>query len=491
MSSIRDGATLARPRDLFIDGGWTTPSSDAVIRVVDPATEEPWLEVAAAQPADMDHAIASSRAAFDWGPWPRMSHLERATYLRALGDRLRRRLGPAAAMWPRESGILYSTALTELARIPAIFGVYADLATDYPFHERVDPTGGGEFGMLIREPVGVVGAIVPWNSPMFLIAHKVAPALLAGCTVILKAAPEAPAEAYLLAEAAEEVGLPRGVLNVITADRAVSERLVRDYRVDKISFTGSTAAGRRIASLSGERIARVTLELGGKSAAVILDDADIAATANSLAGAACTNAGQVCSSLTRIIVRRRHQEDMVGALKEAFSRMRVGDPFEPDVNMGPLATERQRDRIEGLVAAGIAEGATLACGGSRPKDLDKGFFFEPTVFANVDNSQSIAREEIFGPVLSVIPADSEEHAVSLANDSIYGLNASVFTPDVSRARDIAGRLRCGTVGHNAFRTDFGIAAGGFKQSGLGREGGREGLLNYLETKTMILDADPG
>ncbi len=260
--------------------------------------------------------------------------------------------------------------------------------------------------------------------------------------------------------------------------------------VDKITFTGSTAAGRRIASICGERIARCTLELGGKSAAVILDDVDIPTAAATLARAECMMTGQVCSSLTRIVVSRNRHDEMVEALASAFSQVRVGDPFDATTQMGPLVAERQRDRVEGYIAKGKAAGATLATGGGRPEHLDRGYYLEPTVFGNVDNSWAIAQEEIFGPVLSVIPAADEEQAVEIANDTIYGLNASVFTNDVDRARQVAGRLRSGTVGHNAFRTDFSVSFGGFKQSGIGREGGTEGLLPFLETKTVILDGRP-
>ncbi|BBG03882.1 MULTISPECIES: aldehyde dehydrogenase family protein [Pseudonocardia] len=338
--------------------------------------------------------------------------------------------------------------------------------------------------------MGVVGAIVPWNAPMNLITWKLAPALIAGCTVVLKLSPEAPGAGYLVAEVAEEIGLPPGVVNVLTADREVSELLVRDPRVDKIAFTGSTAAGRRIASICGERIARCTLELGGKSAAVILDDADLDAAAAALARAECYLSGQVCSSLTRIVVTRDRHDELVEALAARFSAIAVGDPFDAATQMGPLAVRRQRDRVEGFIATGIDEGARLVTGGGRPKHLDRGWFVEPTVFADVDNSSTIAREEIFGPVLSVVPAADEDDAVRIANDTIYGLNASVFTPDVARARAVAGRIRSGTVGHNGFRTDFSVGFGGFKQSGIGREGGVEGLRSYLENKTVILDGVP-
>jgi aldehyde dehydrogenase (NAD+) len=293
-----------------------------------------------------------------------------------------------------------------------------------------------------------------------------------------------------MAEIAEDIELPPGVLNVVTADREVSELLVRDHRVDKIAFTGSTAAGRKIGSICGERIARCTLELGGKSAALILDDADIGAAAAALARAECMMSGQVCSSLTRIVVPRNRHDEFADALAARFSAVQVGDPFDAATQMGPLAMERQRDRVEGYIAKGIEEGATLVTGGGRPKHLRRGYYIEPTVFANVDNKQVIAQEEIFGPVLSVIPADDDSQAIDIANDTIYGLNAAVFTPDVARAREVAAELRSGTVGHNNFRMDLGTAFGGFKQSGIGREGGREGLLPYLETKTVLLDEAP-
>jgi acyl-CoA reductase-like NAD-dependent aldehyde dehydrogenase len=260
--------------------------------------------------------------------------------------------------------------------------------------------------------------------------------------------------------------------------------------VDKITFTGSTAAGRRIASICGERVARCTLELGGKSAAVILDDMDLETAARSLSRAECILSGQVCSSLTRIVVTRSRHDELVEALAGMFSQVRVGDPFDPQSQMGPLAASRQRDRVEGYIARGVADGATLATGGGRPKGMDRGWYVEPTVFGNVDNRSVIAQEEIFGPVLSVIPAADEQDAIRIANDTIYGLNASVFTNDVNRAREVARQLRSGTVGHNAVRNDFGIAFGGFKQSGIGREGGREGLLPFLETKTVILEGRP-
>jgi aldehyde dehydrogenase (NAD+) len=490
MSLASETSVPIRHADRFFIGGqWVTPSSEATIKVIDSGTEELFFSVAEAQAADISRAVAAAREAFDTGPWPRLTHAERAGYLRAIGEELSKRTDDLGQIWPRESGVLHVIARGSGKGAQITFNAFADLADTFPFEEPAKPTTG-QFGLIVREPVGVVGAIIPWNAPMGLISNKVAPALLAGCTVILKSSPEAPGEGYLIAEAAEAVGLPPGVLNVVTADREVSELLVRDPNVDKISFTGSTAAGRRIASICGERIARCTLELGGKSAAVILDDMDIETAARTLSQAECFLSGQVCSSLTRIVVPRDRHDELVEALAGTFSQVRVGDPFDPQTQMGPLVASRQRDRVEGYIAKGIADGAKLATGGGRPKDIERGWFVEPTVFGNVDNHSVIAQEEIFGPVLSVVPAADEQDAIRVANDTIYGLNASVFTNDVNRAREVAGQLRSGTVGHNAFRTDFGIAFGGFKQSGIGREGGREGLLPFLETKTVILEGRP-
>jgi aldehyde dehydrogenase (NAD+) len=480
---------LRHPDRFFIDGEWIVPSSDATVDVIDSSTEQVYFRVPEAQATDMDRAVTAARRAFDQGPWPTMTHADRAEFLKGIAAGLRERAEDIGQIWPRESGALYLLARRSAAGTAGAFDYYADLAQSFPFEEEAQPTMG-EFGLLVREPVGVVGAIIPWNAPIGLITYKLAPALLAGCTVVLKCSPEAPGDAYVVAEIAEAIGLPAGVLNVVTADREVSELLVRDARVDKITFTGSTAAGQRIASICGARIARCTLELGGKSAALILDDMDLNEAASTLARAECTLSGQVCSSLTRIVVTRGRHDDLVAALASAFSKVRVGDPFDPATEMGPLVSSRQRDRVEGYIAKGVDQGAVLVTGGGRPKGLDRGYYVEPTVFANVDNSSAIAQEEIFGPVLSVIPADDEDHVVATANDTIYGLNASVFTKDVDRARQVARRLRSGTVGHNAFRTDFGIAFGGFKQSGIGREGGIEGLLPFLETKTVILEGIP-
>ncbi len=483
-------APISNPGQFYIDGQWVDPSTTHTIDVIEAATEERFFSVAEAEAADVARAVGAARRAFDDGPWPRMPPSRRAEFLRAIAQAAAKRSDDLVQLWPRETGVIAGIVPAVLQEVPGAFDYYADLADRYPFEQEVPTSSGEGFGMIVGEPVGVVGAIIPWNTPMHLAAWKLAPALLAGCTVIVKASPEAPGAAYVIAEIAEQVGLPRGVVNVLTADRDASEALVTDHRVDKITFTGSTAVGKRIAGIMAERIGRYTLELGGKSAAVVLDDMDIAAAADSLTGGACFVSGQICASLTRVIVARHRHDEMLEALAERFSRVKVGNPFDPSVQMGPLASRRQRERVEGYVQIGKDEGATLAFGGNRPKDLDRGWFIEPTVFGNVNNSSRIAQEEIFGPVISVIAAADEEDAIRIANDSVFGLNASVFTNDADRAREVARRLRAGTVGQNGNRADFGIGFGGFKQSGVGREGGVAGLLPYLENKTVVLDQKP-
>jgi betaine-aldehyde dehydrogenase len=323
-----------------------------------------------------------------------------------------------------------------------------------------------------------------------LTATKVAPALAAGCTVVLKASPEAPGHALLLAEIADQVGLPAGVLNVVTADRDASQALVEDERIDKVSFTGSSTTGKRIASIVGGRMGRFTMELGGKSAALVLDDYDVGTAATAIAKRAVDMTGQVCAALTRVIVSEPRHDQMVEALSAAFTGITVGDPFDKATKMGPLATARQRELVECHFADALAGGAVLATGGRRPAHLERGYYVEPTVYGRVQPSSRLACEEVFGPVLSVISARDEAHAVELANDTVFGLNNAVFTNDVDRAYQIARQLRSGTVGHNGMRVDYTIAFGGFKQSGVGREGGLEGLKPYTEVKTVVLQARP-
>jgi len=481
---------IAHADRFFIDGDWAAPSSDAQITVVNPATEEVFIRVAEAQQTDIGRAVTAARESFDRGPWPRMSHKERAGFLREIAQRLAVHTDRLADLWTGEVGIVRTLAGAFLAGAPGAFESYASLADSFPFEQRRTPQMGGNVGYLVREPVGVVAAIVPWNFPLLLAVHKIAPALLAGCTIVLKLSPEAPTSGYVMAEIAQEVGLPKGVFNVLTAERQVSEMLVRHPGVDKVSFTGSVAAGKKIAAICGERIARCTLELGGKSAAVVLDDYDLDTAAETLSAVTPLATGQVCAALTRVIVSAHRHDRLVDALATRFGKVMVGDPFQQETAMGPLAMARQRDRVEGYIAAGVKQGAQIATGGGRPPHLGRGYYIQPTVFAHVDNDMTIAREEIFGPVVSVIPAKNEAAAVAIANDSPFGLNASVFTHDAERAYRVARELRSGTVAHNAFRADYSIAFGGFKQSGIGREGGAEGLMPYLESKTVILDAEP-
>ncbi|ALJ21946.1 aldehyde dehydrogenase [Microbacterium sp. No. 7] len=481
---------LAHADRLFIDGEWVAPTGSGGFDVIDSATEQPFLRVAEASAADMDAAIAAARHAFDHTDWSFLEPAERAVYLRRLAEGLRARSEEMATYWTRQAGPLFAMSKGSIQRVPMVFEFYADLADSYPW---ITPGTSmmSEFAAVVSEPIGVVGAIVPWNTPLSLAGYKVAPALLTGCTVVLKLPPEAPGELLVLAEVAQEIGLPPGVLNVVTADREVSEQLVRDPRVDKIAFTGSSAVGKRIATICGERLARYTLELGGKSAAVVLDDYDLQKAAAAITGQEISLTGQNCSSLTRVIVSRRRHDELAEALGAAFGAVRVGDPFDPASQMGPLAMGRQQARVLEYVEKGVAEGATLVTGGRRPAHLERGYFVEPTVFANVDNRSTIAQEEIFGPVVSIIPADDEAHAIELANGTPFGLNSAVFTDDVERAWHVARRLRAGTVGHNGFKVEsLLLGFGGVKQSGFGREGGVQGVHPYIETKTVLLDGAP-
>ncbi len=479
---------LDHPDRLYINGQWVKPSGMGQIDVLDCSTEQVAATLADADSADGARAVAAAREAFDKGPWPRMSPQQRAGYLEKLAARFEELNDEFAKIWSVESGIVFKVAKPRIGLfLSGAFRQYAAMASTFAFSEdRKSVTGHRAYS--VQEPVGVVLAIVPWNGPAGLMAYKVAPALLAGCTIIIKSSPEAPCSAYLFAQMCHEIGLPPGVVNVITSDRQVSEELVHNPGVDKITFTGSTLAGRKIGAAAADRMARVTLELGGKSPAIVLEDFDVQLAAKTIGGSFFAYlSGQVCHSLTRILVPRARHDAMVDALCQVARSMVLGDAFADTTTTGPLANARQRETVENYVAKGLAEGATLAIGGSRPSHLHHGFFFEPTVFGNVDNRSTIAQEEIFGPVLCVIPYDTEADAIAMANDSIYGLNAAVFTNDAQRALDIARQLRSGSVGHNGSRTDFSIGFGGFKQSGIGREGGTEGLMAFMESKTIVMD----
>jgi betaine-aldehyde dehydrogenase len=385
----------------------------------------------------------------------------------------------------REMGCPISfSRLGQVMATNMVLDYYVRLAREYAFED----TRAGMLGPVIvrREPVGVVAAIVPWNVPQFVSVLKLGPALAAGATVVLKPAPETPLDALLLAEAVVEADLPAGVVNIVPAGREVGEYLVRHAGVDKVAFTGSTAAGRRIASICGEQLKRVTLELGGKSAAIVLDDADLNETVAGLLPAALMNTGQACVAQTRVLASRRRYADVVDALAQAVAALPVGDPMDPATFCGPLVARRQRDRVEGYIEIGKREGARLATGGGRPKGLDRGWYVEPTVFAGVDNQMRIAREEIFGPVIGVLSYDDEADALRIANDSDYGLSGTVWTTNVEHGLDIARRVRTGNYTVNGLLMDFSAPFGGFKCSGLGRELGPEGLTAYLEPKTIHL-----
>jgi acyl-CoA reductase-like NAD-dependent aldehyde dehydrogenase len=416
-----------------------------------------------------------------------MSHAERGAVVMKLAELLEQRTGQLANLWTEQVGGLASFAPIMTGGGTFQIRYFAGLASTYPFETRQPTSLGPGTAVIVREPVGVVAAICPWNAPYGIMAQKIGPALVAGCTVIMKPSPETPLEAYVIAECAEAAGLPPGVLNLVPANREASDHLVRNPGVDKVSFTGSTAAGRRIGQVCAGRVARVTLELGGKSAAIVLDDFPVEQAAKVLTSSICIMSGQVCATLSRVIVPRGKQQAFAEAFAEQMRAIRVGDPYDPATQMGPLAMERQLHRVQGYIEKGKAQGATLVTGGGRPKHLDRGYYIEPTLFANVDNRSTIAQEEIFGPVISMIAADSEDDAVRIANESIYGLNGAVFTNDREHAYRVGRRIRTGSFGQNGLKLDFAVPYGGFKQSGVGREGGPENFHAYTETKTILLD----
>jgi aldehyde dehydrogenase (NAD+) len=473
---------------LFIGGDWVDPEGTGTIEVISPVTEEVVGRVPDGTEADIDKAVAAARRAFDHGPWPRMTPAERGEILKAVATQITAEMGDMAEIITREMGspITFS-GMGQVLAPTMIFNYYADLATTYSFDEIRSGMLNPQV-LVTKEPVGVVGAIAPWNVPLFIAAAKLAPSLAAGCTVVYKPAPETPFDAFRLAEIFTEAGLPKGVLSVIPAGREVSEHLVTHEGVDKISFTGSGVGGKRIGGLCGERLKRCTLELGGKSAAIILDDADLAATMPQLLPNAIMNNGQACIAQTRILAPRSRYGEVVDALVSSVSAMKVGDPMDPATEVGPVVAERQRTRIEGFLESGREEGATVALGGGRP-DIAKGWYVEPTVFSDVDNKMRIAQEEIFGPVLVVIPYDGDDNAVEIANDSNYGLCGSVWTGDNDRGLGVARRVRTGTYMLNApVPIDFSTPFGGFKESGVGREFGPEGLESFLEMKSIALPA---
>lgn len=473
---------------LFIGGEWVAPSSTSVFDVISPTTEELVGRVPEAVDADIDRAVAVAREAFDHGPWPRMSPTERGAVLTKVAEVIRNDMQEIAELISNEMGspISWGT-LAQVLAPTMILDYYAGLGSTFAF----DTVRDGLMGpvMVSKEPVGVVAAITPWNVPLFLACAKLAPALLSGSTVVFKPAPETPLDANLLAELFADAGLPKGVLSVVPAGREVGEHLVNHPGVDKVSFTGSTVAGRKIGAACGANLKRFSLELGGKSAAIILDDADLATSLPLMMPNAIMNNGEACISLTRILAPRDRYSEVVDALVAQVAGIKVGDALDPTTEVGPLVAERQRDRVENYIRIGQEEGAKIATGGGRPAGLDTGWFVEPTVFVDVDNRMRIAQEEIFGPVLSVIPYDDDADAVRIANDSDYGLCGGVFTGDNERGLAVARQVRTGTYMVNSnIPIDFSSPFGGYKASGMGREFGEDGLELFLEKKTINLPA---
>lgn len=477
-------------KDLFIGGEWTTPATPRRIEVVSPHTERPLARVAAAGVADVDRALTAARRAFDEGPWPRTDPAERIAAVRRLAGLYGERREEMAGLITAELGAPISFARRAQVALPwSMMTALADIAEGHPWREDRPGVHGPDI-VLRREPVGVVAAVVPWNMPQFLTVTKIVPALLAGCTAVLKPAPESPLDALLLAELVEEAGVPPGVVSVLPADRDTSGYLVAHPGVDKVSFTGSTAAGRQVAAACAANLTRVGLELGGKSAAIALADADPAAVATAVRFSGMGMAGQICNALTRVLVPADRAGEHAEALASTLSAIRIGDPADPETEMGPLVSERQRRRVRHYIDTGVREGARLVTGGTGPPEgLRRGWYVRPTVFADVDPSMTVAREEIFGPVVAVIPYRTEDEAVRIANDSEYGLAGSVFTADVERGLGVAARVRTGTFGVNqGYSMDPAAPFGGVKASGYGRELGREGLDAYLDIKSISIAA---
>ena len=472
-------------KNFYIGGEWVKPQSDQKLELISPVTEECFLSVPEASTADIDRAVKAARQAFDHGPWPRMTPQERSKFVLTIGEEMKKRAPLLTDVWTAQVGAPKSFAGYIINFAPQLFEFYGKLGASADFAETRDMMNGGK-ALVIREPVGVVAIITPWNAPMVLTSYGVAAALTAGCTIVAKAAPETPIEGQLLAECAEAVGLPPGVLNIVPAGREVGDYLINRPEIDKVSFTGSVAGGKRIAEVCAKRLARYTLELGGKSPALIMDDADLANAIGTIVPFAMPMTGQICFSLTRVLVSKKRHDEVVDAYSQAVKKIAVGDPWKADTQMGPLSMKRQLDRVMGYIEKGRKEGATLVTGGGRPKDMNHGYYVEPTIFSNVDADMTIAREEIFGPVVSVMPYESEEDAIRIANSSSYGLSGAVFTNDPDKGVALARRIRTGNVSINGLKLDNAVPFGGYKESGVGRVGGPEGLEAYQEIKSVYL-----
>ncbi|MGY0021454.1 aldehyde dehydrogenase [Streptomyces sp. YJ-C3] len=474
---------------LFIAGTWTAPSDPELLDIRSPHDRSVIGRAAQAQPADVDRAVAAARAAFEEGTWRETPPLQRVAVLRQFNALREANAERIASLISAENG---SAGWFTLAGQPGLTrqaNAYLKAAEQFGWEETLEPSDpAAPFRSVVRrEAVGVVAAVIPWNSPFSSATSKIIPALLAGNSVVLKVSPENSLSMGFLAELLEQVGLPEGVISVLPADRETSEYLVSHPDVDKIAFTGSTRAGRRIAAIAGEQLKRVSLELGGKSAALILPDADVRTAVQGLKFGSLLNNGESCIAQTRILAPRVQYEEVVDAVKELVESLKVGAPEDPDTFIGPMIRPDQQQRIRDYIEIGIKEGARLVTGGPQiPEGLENGNYVTPTVFADVDNSMRIAQEEIFGPVLVIIAYDDEDDAVRIANDSEYGLSGGVWSADTEHALAVARRLRTGTITVNGAPIGFDGPFGGFKNSGIGREYGAVGLGTYTEYKTVTL-----
>jgi betaine-aldehyde dehydrogenase len=466
---------------IYVDGAWVKPSAGAgaAIDVIDSGTEQVIARVVSASAQDVDAAATAARRAQE--PWAARSVDERASLLERLQTGLGERMHEIARVISAETGMPLRQSQQIQAGFPAMLaGAAASEVRRYVFEEQVGNS------LVVREPVGVVGCITPWNYPLLQVMQKVAPALAAGCTVVLKPSEVAPLSAFILAEVIHAIGFPRGVFNLVSGDGpTVGEAIALHPEIDMVSFTGSTRAGKRVSELAARSVKRVALELGGKSVNLILPDADLEQAVSAGLRNCFLNSGQTCIAQTRMLVHRSQHDQVVAMVKDKAEALTVGDPRDEATRLGPLASAAQRERVRGYIEKGLAEGATLVTGGTdAPAGLPVGYYVKPTVFANVDNRMTIAQEEIFGPVLSILPYEDEEQAVRIANDSVYGLSGAVWARDADKAKRIARRLRTGQVSINGGRGAPGLPFGGFKQSGLGRESGKYGLEEFLELKSL-------